>query len=674
MSDVVTCLNDRPLENKTSDHLKNYKYAKGLLDFIQAAQTPLTIGIQGGWGSGKTSLINLLREGLKENNDKEGPKTLCIFVNAWEYSLFAAENNRAETAAGLLGGLLGRLSAAVKECQDITTEIKNKIIDKESFLAKARKRTVNFITNITKSAIKYKTLGVIDLFSDQEEGADAQMDVKAIHELRVDINEALEGIKKATSYSRFVFFVDDMDRVHPGTAIEILDVLKNVFDIEDCVFVLAIDFEVVVKGLEGKYGPKTKENEREFRQYFDKIIQIPFTMPIGSYNKYMYDFLDKSFQKMGYEFSEYDERLRENIKNVAFCATDGVPRSVKRIINTLSLMIHIQRLEEEDYSENRSWPDAAGGLKAKADDEGQQYALEAEFIVVALHLFFPEICRCLMAKQNFVEDWTFEELGEPWELEKEHYDYIKNRSKPGESFDEEWERVVYCLCRKHTWYQGREKAASDILNALRNAKKRSSDAGRADEFDERLSEIMDMLRVVSVDDAASDQPAIDDSSLEKDAVSVFCRRLHTALLPSNMLGDEEPKTYAKSRQTDWGLSNGRSYKIETAEDSRLLRLEFQWRPGDEKFFVLTSPYFPYGWTGKGRPQLFERWRKDKTLGGTEKIEHDPNETDGPNVYYLAFDGFASKEDFRKLKPEDYAPKITEFLKAVKITVENICGQ
>ena len=41
----------------------------------------------------------------------------------------------------------------------------------------------------------------------------------------------------------------------------------------NCVFVLAIDYDVVVKGLESKFGKKTEENEREFRSFFDKIIQ-----------------------------------------------------------------------------------------------------------------------------------------------------------------------------------------------------------------------------------------------------------------------------------------------------------------------------------------------------------------------------------------------------------------
>jgi len=56
----ASCLNDRPLTLREGDHLNNYRFAKGLIDFINQAATPITIAIQGGWGSGKTSLINLL--------------------------------------------------------------------------------------------------------------------------------------------------------------------------------------------------------------------------------------------------------------------------------------------------------------------------------------------------------------------------------------------------------------------------------------------------------------------------------------------------------------------------------------------------------------------------------------------------------------------------------------
>ena len=73
---------------------------------------------------------------------------------------------------------------------------------------------------------------------------------------------------------RVVFFVDDLDRIPPSDAVEILEALKNIFDIPHCIFVLAIDYDVVVKGLESKFGPKTEENEREFRSFFVRLCKM----------------------------------------------------------------------------------------------------------------------------------------------------------------------------------------------------------------------------------------------------------------------------------------------------------------------------------------------------------------------------------------------------------------
>lgn len=72
-----------------------------------------------------------------------------------------------------------------------------------------------------------------------------------------------------------MFFIDDLDRVPSPTAVEILDITKNIFNILNCVFALAIDYEVVVKRW---FGKNSAENGREIRQYFVKIIQIPFTI------------------------------------------------------------------------------------------------------------------------------------------------------------------------------------------------------------------------------------------------------------------------------------------------------------------------------------------------------------------------------------------------------------
>lgn len=51
-----------------------------------------------------------------------------------------------------------------------------------------------------------------------------------------------------------VIFVDDLDRLQPAKAVELLEVLKVFLDCEKCVYVLAVDYEVVTQGIKQKFG------------------------------------------------------------------------------------------------------------------------------------------------------------------------------------------------------------------------------------------------------------------------------------------------------------------------------------------------------------------------------------------------------------------------------------
>ena len=84
--ETKSCITDKPVFSTDNDKLQVQDYALALSRFIQCADTPVTIGVQGGWGSGKTSLISMLQEFF--NRDKNH-KILSVFVNAWEHSLLS---------------------------------------------------------------------------------------------------------------------------------------------------------------------------------------------------------------------------------------------------------------------------------------------------------------------------------------------------------------------------------------------------------------------------------------------------------------------------------------------------------------------------------------------------------------------------------------------------------
>jgi len=98
---------DRPA-NAGEDQLNMKAYADALTEFIANAQSPLTIALQGEWGSGKTSLMNALKASLVDSKDAA---FLGIWINTWQYALMS---DPAEAIQNILLGIIGQVSDVAK--------------------------------------------------------------------------------------------------------------------------------------------------------------------------------------------------------------------------------------------------------------------------------------------------------------------------------------------------------------------------------------------------------------------------------------------------------------------------------------------------------------------------------------------------------------------------------
>ena len=72
---------DTPITTNEANNFETGAYVKALSDFILECDTPMTIAIQGDWGTGKTSMINMVDEKIKG-------KVASIMFNTWQYSQF----------------------------------------------------------------------------------------------------------------------------------------------------------------------------------------------------------------------------------------------------------------------------------------------------------------------------------------------------------------------------------------------------------------------------------------------------------------------------------------------------------------------------------------------------------------------------------------------------------
>ncbi len=450
----MSSITDKPISKIGEDLLKVEKYSQALSNFITRSDTPITIGLQGEWGTGKTSLMSLLLEDFNQKN------IACSWVNTWEYSMFRGAN---ETTPGVLKGMLEKLQ---ESCNSRGIKIKKE--NEAKFKTAAR-----FLGGLANQIIANQT--GVNIKEAAEGSTSNQNPTAEIAEIKAMITELINELVLDTSNTiqKVVFFVDDLDRIPPGDAVEVLEALKNIFDIPNCIFILAIDYDVVVKGLESKFGPKTEENEREFRSFFDKIIQVPFSMPTGTYD--IENFLVEKLNSIGIQISDIEKELyTKAVKH----SIGFNPRSLKRYLNSFSLINHLKEIEINEE-----------------EPAGDDFML---FALLGIQISYPKIFRLLSQQPNFT-NWN-KGFGNKFGVE---WDDVQEKIKKfGESelINEEWEQVTWGACQNDSYLKSRAFSVLELLNLLRSK--------YGDDLEQELERAMEFAAITSVDDDIETKQAV----------------------------------------------------------------------------------------------------------------------------------------------------------------------
>jgi len=516
----LSCFSDQPIKSQHDDHLKNNQYARGLLEFIKIADAPITIGIQGGWGSGKTSLINLLQNELEDTQE-----TLCVTVNAWQQSLFASGSG-GQIALSLLESAYAELYEKAKNSKLLGVNLKE-VLEKSS---------KSFFGAIRLATTLYTG---VPLPGGSENPLRPSQTFKL---LKAKLNETIVALTNSTEnkINRVVIFVDDLDRIQPEVAVEILDVLKNLFDIEHCISVLAIDYDVVTKGLRKKFGEQEK-NQREFRQYFDKIIQIPFSMPTSAYRNNIPGMLERLLEAIlpGVVGAQNREDLIEDVSEVALLATDGVPRSVKRIVNTVSLLSIIDATTPSESDKVSAPQETLVDLQFKI-----------LFTVVCLQVSFPDIHKALCQLPD-LKRWDEDTSSTVWHLSALDYD-DEHLAALDIELTEDWEPTLLKLIVHHELIA----KAIDIRDIARKLYNLANQPGG-------LQVLRRTLRSTSITDTDNESGHKAELHLSKDDVTRWCRSILQELLDAcegreHYLGNLDRRRKAKHIDGNWSLGHDTS--------------------------------------------------------------------------------------------------------------------
>jgi predicted KAP-like P-loop ATPase len=264
-----------------------------------AGGTPLTIGISGGWGAGKSTLVKHVRAHLEASTKKDGKESSYILMefNAWLYQGYE------DARQALLQAVSDRL---VEEAKKRKTFLE-KALDfaKRVKLLKVGRLAAPVIAHVAVGTVAAGPLGALfgavsglvqGLSNEQtrEEG------LKAVQEAYSELSPELKDIigeKKETSLPKeieglrtafeellekldvhLVVFVDDLDRCLPNTAISTLEAMRLLLHVRRTAFLIAAD-ESMIRGAVRAHFKGVDIEEGLVTSYFDKLIQIPLRVP-----------------------------------------------------------------------------------------------------------------------------------------------------------------------------------------------------------------------------------------------------------------------------------------------------------------------------------------------------------------------------------------------------------
>ena len=456
MSDTSIAVLDQPLQKGAADSLNIKDYAVTLANIIHSCETPMTIGIQGEWGSGKTSLMHLIETSMDTDitiatsgrglNKSGSSVNRIIWINTWEHSLLKSPEQC----------LISILEEIIDEIASVDGSLK------------AAQAAKGALTALARGAVR---VGATMAFG--RVGGDVANEIvgaptsNSVKQLRSSLTSIISDIvlNKSVDVQKFVIIVDDLDRLEPTMAVSILELLKNIFDVKHCVFVLAIDYQVVVKGLKGKFGEPTEHNEWEFRAFFDKIIQLPFMMPIGRYG--MHEYVIGLLRTIKFfttkEFDEiFDKRLSEMVKlSIGFN-----PRAIKRLVNSLSLIYQLNGgfSNEKDVL-----------LKQLMNKTGITPITfkELVFALVCIQISFPKIYEILLIHPEFW-DWDdniVSKILRPLSAElNPEMDRALEQAMLSyeEDFDEDWEQALFKIVWIGKYNRSKILEASRLLSIIKD--------------------------------------------------------------------------------------------------------------------------------------------------------------------------------------------------------------
>lgn len=310
---------DVPIQTASDDVLGRHSFAEQLARAMISYDSPeaFTIGLYGPWGSGKTSVINLLEEELNKQSDD------CIIVrfNPWLCS----------TPDQMISQFFEQLKSDIRtlESKQSATEaignfagISKKICEAVGEYADALKWT-RVIPGLNALGTIFEALGTgTEIYQKIVGDADNPQSLQ-------DHKNRIQRILKEQK-QKIIVIIDDLDRLSSDEIVAVFQLVKSLADFPYIIYLLAFDRDIVVKALEDV-------QKGNGQAYLGKIVQMPFELPCANHIDIEQVFLKRLEEVLeGKEYCDqgtdwellFDDGIRPYLDSI---------RDVTRYINTFAL-------------------------------------------------------------------------------------------------------------------------------------------------------------------------------------------------------------------------------------------------------------------------------------------------------------------------------------------------
>ncbi|KKH99664.1 hypothetical protein EO95_13330 [Methanosarcina sp. 1.H.T.1A.1] len=316
---------DKPIKLCSEDSLGRKEFARSLCLKILEIQKKdsLVIGLYGQWGSGKTSLINMIIECIEETSGlDDNCKPIIVRFNPWNFS----EQNQ------LIVHFFDQLSSTLGKGNN------SKVLKDVGKLLQTYAKVVKPLTYIPGvGEIASLSSDLCESIGDASTKSGEYIE-KDLNGLKEELSGILEQLDK-----KIIIVIDDIDRLSQSEIKQIFKLVKVIADFPNTLYILAFDDQVVTKNL-------NEQVDVSGRDYLNKIIQVSFNIPyVKQYkiNRILLNELDRILSTLPESYNKYfDELYWSNIYHSGFKNFFKNIRDINRFSNSLEFNMSLMHKEE----------------------------------------------------------------------------------------------------------------------------------------------------------------------------------------------------------------------------------------------------------------------------------------------------------------------------------------